>query len=49
MKTLIQGGTLVTATETILADVLVDGGKVAAIGTGMTVEPDRTIDATDRY
>ena len=49
MKTLIQGGTLVTATETIAADVLVDGEKVAAIGTGMAVEADRTIDATGRY
>ena len=49
MKTLIQGGTLVTATETVAADVLVDGEKVAAIGTGMAVEADRTIDATGRY
>ncbi len=49
MKTLIQGGTVVTATETVAADVLVDGEKVAAIGNGMAVEADRTIDATGRY
>jgi dihydropyrimidinase len=49
VKTLIRGGTVVTATETVAADVLIDGEKVAAIGTGMAVEPDRTIDATGRY
>ena len=49
MKTLIQGGTVVTATETVAADVLVDGEKVAAVGMGMGVEPDRTIDAAGRY
>src|ERR671919_1242060 len=48
-KTLIQGGTVVTATETVRADVLIDGEKVAAVGTRMAVEPDRTIDATGRY
>ena len=45
VKTLIQGGTVVTATETVAADVLVDGEKVAAVGRGMAVEADRTIDA----
>jgi dihydropyrimidinase len=49
VKTLIQGGTVVTATETVGADVLIDGEKVVAIGTGMAVEADRTIDATGRY
>ena len=49
MKTLIQGGTVVTATETVAADVLIDDEKVASIGTGLAVEPDRTIDATGRY
>jgi dihydropyrimidinase len=49
VKTLIQGGTVVTATETVTADVLLDDEKVAAIGTGLAVEPDRTIDATGRY
>ena len=49
MKTLIQRGTVVTATETVEADVLIDDEKVAAIGTGLAVEPDRTIDATGHY
>ena len=31
------------------ADVLIDDEKVAAIGTGLAAEPDRTIDATGRY
>ena len=48
VKTLIQG-TVVTATETVEADVLIEDEKVAAIGIGMAVEPTRTIDATNRY
>ncbi len=49
MRTLIQGGTVVTATETTEADVVIEDEKVAAIGRGMTVEADRVIDATGRY
>jgi dihydropyrimidinase len=49
VKTLIQGGTVVTATETVTADVLIDDEKVAAIGTGLAAQPDRTIEATGRY
>ncbi len=51
MKTLIQGGTVVSAAEATKADVLVDGEKVALIGTGLaeTVTADRTIDATGKY
>src|SRR6187399_2534277 len=53
MKTLIRNGTIVTATESRAADVLVDGERIAAIGTGLDGrpggEPDRTIDARGRY
>jgi dihydropyrimidinase len=49
MKTLIRGGTVVTAAETVAADVLIDDEKVVSVGTGLAVEPDRTIDATGRY
>ncbi|MGZ5295669.1 MAG: amidohydrolase family protein, partial [Actinomycetota bacterium] len=49
MRTLIQGGTVVTATETTEADVVIEDEKVAAIGLGMSVEADRVIDATGRY
>ena len=49
MRTLIKSGTVVTASETLRADVLVDGEKVAAISLDLDVPADRTIDATDRY
>ncbi|MFN8234352.1 MAG: dihydropyrimidinase [Actinomycetota bacterium] len=49
MRTLISGGTVVTATETTQADVVIEDEKVAAIGVGIPVEADVTIDATDRY
>jgi len=44
MRTLIKGGTVVTATETTTADVVIEDEKVAAIGLGMSVEADRVID-----
>ena len=49
MRTLIKGGTVVTATETTKADVVIEDERVAAIGTGIPVEADVEIDATDRY
>ena len=49
MRTLIQGGTVVTATETMLADVVIEDEKIAAIGVGMSVEADTVIDASGRY
>jgi dihydropyrimidinase len=49
VRTLIANGTVVTATETTNADVLIEDEKVAAIGRGMAVEADRTIDASNRY
>ena len=49
MRTLIRSGTVVTATETTTADVVIEDEKVAAIGTGIPVQPDVEIDATDRY
>jgi dihydropyrimidinase len=49
-KTLIKGGTFITATEKMEADVLVDGGKVVALlGREHTVEADETIDAAGKY
>jgi dihydropyrimidinase len=48
-KTLIKGGTVVTAIDKMEADVLVDGDKVVALlGREHTVEPDDVIDATDK-
>jgi len=46
MRTLIDGGIVVTATETTEADVVIEDEKVVAIGRGMAVEADRVIDAT---
>ena len=53
MRTLITGGTVVNADGSVLADVLVDGETIAAIGTGLAASPlgqgvDRTIDATGK-
>ena len=52
-RTVIKGGTIVTATETTVADVLIEGEKVVAIGAAGTHdwEPgaDRVIDATGKY
>ena len=49
MKTLIVNGTVVTASDELQADVLVDGERVVAIGLGLPRQADRVIDATDRY
>ena len=48
MKTLITNGTIITATDTYTADVLVDGETIAMIGKNLPVKADRTIDATER-
>jgi len=49
-NTLIKGGTVITATEKMDADVLIDEGKVVALlGRDRTVEPDETIDASGKY
>jgi dihydropyrimidinase len=49
VKTLIKDGTVVTASETLNADVLVEDEKVAAIAPDLDVPADTVIDATDRY
>ncbi|HJW22833.1 MAG TPA: dihydropyrimidinase [Candidatus Limnocylindrales bacterium] len=51
MRTLISGGTVVTAEGSYPADVLVDGERIAQIGAGLarSVAADRTIDAAGRY
>ena len=48
MKTLIKGGTVVTAAEMTPADVLIEGETIRAIGTDLG-EADRVIDAAGRY
>jgi dihydropyrimidinase len=47
MSTVIRNGTVVTADLTYSADVLVDGGKIVAIGPGL--KGDKELDATGCY
>ncbi len=48
-KTLITGGTIVTATDNYKADVLVDGEKIAMIGKGLKAGGAKAINATGKY
>ncbi|MEX2046486.1 MAG: dihydropyrimidinase [Chloroflexota bacterium] len=48
-KTLITGGTIVTAADNYKGDVLVDGEKIAMIGRGLKVAGAKRIDATGKY
>ena len=47
-RTLIKGGTVITASDTFAADVWLENGKVAALGT-LPGTADQTIDATGKY
>ncbi len=47
--TLISNGTVVTASETRTADVLLDGARVTAVAPQLRVAADRVIDATGQY
>jgi dihydropyrimidinase len=47
MSTVIRNGTIVTHDLTYAADVLIEGGRIAAIGPGLT--GDETLDATGCY
>ena len=49
MTLLLKGGEIVTATDRYVADVLVDGEVVAAIGKDLKAQADRTIDAKGLY
>ena len=49
MRTLIQNGTLITAGDTVQADVLIDGEKVSLIGQDLKAEDASVIDATGKY
>ena len=47
MRTLISGGTVVTASDTFEADVLIEGEKIVAVGRGLS--GDTTLDARGKY
>jgi dihydropyrimidinase len=46
---LIKGGRVVTATDDYVADLFVDGERVALIGESLDLDADRTIDARGKY
>src|SRR5262249_14610972 len=48
-KTLIRGGTVVTATDLYKGDVLIEDEKVSVIGSSLSMQADRTIDAAGKY
>lgn len=48
MKTIITGGTVVTATDTYVADVLVEGERIVQVGTDLAGLADRIVDATGK-
>jgi dihydropyrimidinase len=49
MSVLIKGGRIVTAVDDYVADVLVEGETIAAVGTSLNGSADRVIDATGKY
>ncbi|HEX2460550.1 MAG TPA: amidohydrolase family protein, partial [Vicinamibacterales bacterium] len=49
MTLLIKGGVVVTAADQYSGDVFVDGEKITAIGSSLTMPADRTIDAVGKY
>ncbi|HVE84881.1 MAG TPA: dihydropyrimidinase [Myxococcales bacterium] len=53
MKTLIKNGTVATASDTFVADVLIEGEKISLVGTDLSSKlngnVDRTIDAAGKY
>ena len=48
MSILIKNGTILNSSDIYRGDVFIDGDKVATIGTNLTMEADRVIDATGK-
>jgi len=49
MATLIKNGTLITASETFNADILIEGEKIKLIGQNLTHPDAEVVDATGKY
>ena len=49
MKTLLKNGTLVTASDTIRADILLDGETIALIGQNLPGDADAVVDISGQY
>jgi dihydropyrimidinase len=48
-KILIRGGTVVNADRQFVADVLVEGDKIAAVGAGLDAAGATVVDAAGKY
>ena len=48
MSVLIKGGRVVTATDDVVADVLVEGERITLLGASLDVEAERVIDASGK-
>jgi dihydropyrimidinase len=48
MKTLIKNGTLITASDTFQADILIEDEKISRIGLNLEVDTNHQVDATDK-
>ena len=46
MTTLIKNGRIITAADNYVADIFIDGETIKAIGSGLTMQADKTLDAT---
>src|ERR1700741_3704010 len=49
MSILIKSGTIVTATDQYAGDVFCEGEKNTTIGSSLTMQADKVIDATGKY
>ena len=49
MSVLIKGGRVITAADDYVADVLVEGERIALIGESLDVEAERIVDAAGKY
>ena len=49
MKTLVAGGTIVTATDFYRGDVLIEDDRISAIGVSLAAPVDRVLDASGKY
>jgi dihydropyrimidinase len=49
MSVLIKGGRIVTAVDDYVADVLIEGETIAAVGSSLNASADRVIDARGKY
>ena len=46
MTTLIKNGRIITAADNYVADIFIDGETIKAIGNGLSMQADKTLDAT---